>query len=332
MKIAIDAMGGDRAPNQIVAGVVKAAEQWPEISFIVVGDETSIRKEIEGSKVPPNVVVHHSTEVIATDEEPVRAIRRKKDASLVVACRLVKEQQADAIISAGNTGALMAAGLLLIGRIPGIERPALSPVFPTTSGGGMLVLDVGANMDAKPEHLADYARMGHIYARDILGVSNPRIGLLNVGTEDAKGNELAKATFPLLKELPINFIGNMEARGIPYGECDVLICDGFSGNVVLKMLEGVSAAIFDSLKVEFTSSTISKFAAAILKPGLKRLKKKMDYTEYGGAPLLGLNGICIKAHGSSDSTAIFNAIRQAKLFYDQDVLQQMRSLQEKGNV
>lgn len=330
MKIAIDAMGGDKAPVEIVAGVMRAAEQWKDITFVLVGNESSIRAEMNKAGERTNVSIHHTTEVIEMDEEPVRAIRRKKDSSLSVASRMVKDKVVDAVISAGNTGAIVAAGLLLVGRLPGIERPALSPVLPTTTGSGLLLLDAGANVDAKPEHLVDYALMGHIYARDILGIPNPRIGLLNVGTEDAKGNELTKSAFPLLKELPINFVGNVEARGVPYGNCDVLICDGFSGNIVLKMMEGVAGAIFEMLKAEFMRTTMSKLAAGILKPGLRRFKKQMDYTEYGGAPLLGLNGIVIKAHGSSDATAIYNAVRQAKLFYDQKVLEQMRSQHKEG--
>ena len=238
---------------------------------------------------------------------------------------MVKDNEANAVISAGNTGALMTAGLLIAGRIKGIERPALAPVLPTTGKNGVLVLDVGANIDPKPENLAQYAIMGKIYAEQILGIPNPRIGLLNIGVEENKGNELTKSTYPLLKELPINFVGNVEAREVPSGVCDVLICDGFTGNMVLKLTEGLGKSIFTMLKDVFTKNLTTKFAAILLKPGLKEFKKRMDYTEVGGAPLLGVNGAFIKAHGSSDAKAIKNAIRQARLFLMNQVIEKISS-------
>lgn len=325
MKIAIDAMGGDNAPELIVKGVLQAAKELPEAHLILVGDATRI-KEVFTFVTPPipgNVEIVHASEVIATDEEPVKAVRRKKDSSLVVAVEMVKQQKADAVISAGNTGAFMTAGLLYIGRIKGIERPALAPIFPTVDGKGTLVLDVGANMDAKPEHLVQYAIMGSIYAENIRQISRPRVGLLNVGTEDNKGNELTKMTFSRLKEAPLHFVGNVEARELTAGVCDVLVCDGFSGNILLKSTEGMASSLFVLLKREFTRNMISKFATALLKPGLMRLKRKMDYAEYGGAPLLGLNGVCIKAHGSSDDKAVKNAVIQAGLFVKGQLIQKI---------
>lgn len=322
MKIAIDAMGGDNAPKSTVEGAILAAKKYSDVEIILVGQTEAINKYLP-TDLPENISVVDATEVILTEEEPVKAVRRKKDSSLVVASRLVKEGNADAVITAGNTGAFMTAGLLIAGRIKGIERPALAPVLPTTGENGVLVLDVGANMDPAPEHLAQYALMGKVYSEQVLGVANPRVGLLNVGTEDTKGNELMKKTFPLLKELPINFVGNVEARDISSGACDVLVCDGFTGNVVLKLTEGLASSIFKLLKVELTRNSMSKLGALILKPGLKNIKKEMDYSEVGGAPLLGVNGAFIKAHGSSDPKAIMNAVRQARTFLKNQVIEKI---------
>lgn len=322
MRIAIDAMGGDNAPKSTVEGAVLAAKKYSDIEIILVGQTDEINKYFSDD-IPENISVVDAKEVILTEDEPVRAVRRKKDSSLVVASKLVKEGNADAVITAGNTGAFMTAGLLIAGRIKGIERPALAPVLPTTGENGVLVLDVGANMDPAPEHLAQYALMGKVYSEQVLGVANPRVGLLNVGTEDTKGNELMKKTFPLLKELPINFVGNVEARDISSGACDVLVCDGFTGNVVLKLTEGLASSIFKLLKVELTRNSMSKLGALILKPGLKNIKKEMDYSEVGGAPLLGVNGAFIKAHGSSDPKAIMNAVRQARTFLKNHVIEKI---------
>ncbi len=313
MRIAIDAMGGDNAPKSNVEGAILAAERFNDIEIILVGQEEEISKYMP-QNVPKTISIINATEIIYTEDEPVKAVRRKKDSSLVVASQLVKEDKADAVISAGNTGALMTAGLLIAGRLKGIERPALASVLPTAGKNGVLLLDMGANMDPTSEQLCQYAMMGKIYAEQVLNISNPRIGLLNVGTEDTKGNNLMKTTFPLLKQLPINFVGNIEARDIPAGICDVLVCDGFTGNVVLKLTEGLASSIFNVIKIELTSNTISKLGALILKPAFKNIKKGMDYTEVGGAPLLGVNGAFIKAHGSSNAKAIMNAIRQARLF------------------
>lgn len=323
IRIAIDTMGGDEAPQAPVVGAMMAASEWNDLQLTLVGNERAITEVYRGKALPDNVSVLHTEEVIEPDDEPVRAVRRKKQSSLVKACMLVKEGEADAAISSGNTGALMAAGLFSVGRIAGIARPGLAPVFPTVGERGVLVLDVGANMDAKPDHLVQYGLMGSIYAEKVLGIARPRVGLLNVGTESSKGNELTRATFPLLQQLPLHFVGNVEARDVISGVCDVLVCDGFSGNILLKSVEGVAGVIFATLKNEMTRNLASKLAAAVLKPGLSRFKAQMDYTEYGGAPLLGLNGAIIKSHGSSNDRAIKNAVRQARKFVKGRVIEQI---------
>ncbi|GIQ68684.1 phosphate acyltransferase PlsX [Xylanibacillus composti] len=311
MRIAIDAMGGDHAPHSNVEGALRAAKEWPDTRIILVGDERQLAPLAGGA--PSNVEILHASEVIGPEDEPVKAVRRKKDSSMVVAGRLVKEGGAEAMISAGNTGALMTTGLLVLGRIPGIDRPGLATMLPTLDGKGVLALDLGANMDASPEHLLQYARMGSLYRKSLEGLDSPRVGLLNVGTEAGKGNELTKEAYPLLEELPIRFVGNVEARDVMDGACDVLICDGFAGNILLKAMEGTAGAVFGALKSAFTRTAVSKLAAAVLAPGLREFKKKLDYTEHGGAPLLGVAGVCIKGHGSSDAHAIKNAVRQARL-------------------
>lgn len=317
MRIAIDAMGGDHAPEQIVKGVNEAANVFPELEFVLVGNELEIKKYVTSSQ---NISILHTDEVIEATDEPVRAVRRKKSASMVLMANEVKEGRADACISAGNTGALMAAGLFVVGRIEGIDRPALAPTLPTIDGKGFVFLDVGANADAKPEHLLQYAIMGSVYAEKVRKIKNPRIGLLNVGTEDKKGNDLTKHAFLLLKDAPVNFIGNVEARDLLDGVADVVVTDGFSGNIALKSIEGTALAIFSMLKTELTSSLKSKLATAVIKPQLHNLKNKLDYSEYGGAGLFGIQAPVIKAHGSSDQTAILNAIRQAKDMVEKQVI------------
>ncbi|ASJ54481.1 phosphate acyltransferase [Brevibacillus formosus] len=318
MRIAVDAMGGDHAPKSTVLGALAAIKENPAITVVLVGDEQAIRNHLP-QDIPANIEIVPAAEVILPDDEPVRAVRRKKNSSLVIAVEMAREKKVDAMISAGNTGALMTAGLLYAGRMDGIERPALCAYIPNTKGRVTLTLDVGANMDAKPHQLVQYAVMGSLYAEKVLGFERPTVGLLNVGTEEGKGNELTKAVFPLLQEADLNFIGNVEARDVMQGACDVLVCDGFVGNVLLKAVEGAASTIFSQLKQEFTSSLINKLGAAILKPGLVRFKKKMDYAEYGGAPLLGLKSPVIKAHGSSNERAMKNAIVSATRFIQQDV-------------
>ncbi|MED3573451.1 phosphate acyltransferase PlsX [Cytobacillus praedii] len=326
MKIAIDAMGGDHAPKEIVLGAMRAINEYKDIHITLVGDESKIKQYVTSAE---RIEILHTEEVILPTDEPVRAVRRKKTASMVLAAQQVADGQADACISAGNTGALMAAGLFVVGRIEGIERPALSPTLPTIGGEGFLLLDVGANVDAKPEHLLQYAIMGSIYAEKVRGVSNPRIGLLNIGTEEKKGNELAKNAFELLQQANIHFIGNVEARDLLDGVADVVVTDGFTGNMVLKTIEGTALSVFKMMKTALTSSFKSKMAAAVLKPDLAQLKSKMDYSEYGGAGLFGLKAPVIKAHGSSDANAIFSAIRQTRNMVENSVSQTIKEAVEK---
>lgn len=318
MRIALDAMGGDNAPRSTVLGALAAIKEDPSVTVVLVGNEQAIRSHLP-AEMPANIEIVHTAEVIETDDEPVRAVRRKKNSSLVVSVEMAREKLVNAAISAGNTGALMTAGLLFAGRLDGIERPALAAFIPNIKGRVTLTLDVGANMDAKPHHLLQYAVMGSLYAENVLGFERPTVGLLNVGTEEGKGNELTKAVYPLLSGTELNFVGNVEARDVMQGACDVLVCDGFVGNVLLKAVEGTASTIFSQMKQEFTSSLINKVGAAILKPGLSRFKKRMDYAEYGGAPLLGLRSPIIKAHGSSNEKAIKNAIMSAARFVKQDV-------------
>ena len=316
MKIALDAMGGDHGPKESVKGAEKAIKSFPELEIMLIGDEAEIRKHLTSEE---RITIIHTNEVITGDDEPVRAVRRKKNASMVLAAQYVKDGQADACISAGNTGALMAAGLFVVGRIDGIDRPALSPTLPTIDGKGFVLLDVGANADAKPEHLYQYGLMGSVYAEKVRNIEKPRVGLLNIGTEDKKGNELTKQAFALLKDADFNFIGNVEARDLLNGVADVVVTDGFTGNMVLKTTEGTASALFKMLKEAMMVDLKSKLAAAVLKPGFKELKNKLDYSEYGGAGLFGLKAPVIKAHGSSDANAFYNAIRQAKIMVEHQV-------------
>ncbi|MGI1658909.1 MAG: phosphate acyltransferase PlsX [Desulfitobacterium sp.] len=311
MRIAVDAMGGDHAPVEIVKGALRSVEQF-DIEVVLVGQTERIKECLPQGELPKRIQIQEASEVVEMDEHPAQAVRKKKDSSIVVATRMVKEGTADALVSAGSTGAQMAASLLGLGRIKGIDRPAIVTVLPTLEG-GKLILDVGANPDAKPEHLVQYAMMGSIYAESILGIKNPKVGLLNIGAEETKGNELTLATYPLLQKSPLNFIGNVEGRAVPYGrDADVVVCDGFVGNVVLKTTEGLAGALFQLIKEKITSTTVRKLGALAIKPGLKEIAKMLDYAEYGGAPLLGVNGISIISHGSSNEKAIFNAIRVAK--------------------
>lgn len=308
MKLAIDAMGGDHAPKEIVLGAMDAIEAIKELEIILIGDNKKISPYLTNQT---RISVLHTDEVITSEDEPVRAVRKKKNASLVLMAKEVKEGRADACISAGNTGALMAAGLFGVGRIPGIERPALSPTLPTIDGKGFLLTDVGANVDAKAHHLLQYGIMGSIYTEKVRGIKNPTVGLMNVGTEDGKGNDLTKKAFALLQDAPINFIGNVEARDLLNGAADIVVTDGFSGNIALKTIEGTAEAMFSMLKDTFMTSLKTKLAAGIVKKDLKGLKGKLDYSEYGGAGLFGLAAPVIKAHGSSNQRAIHSAIKQA---------------------
>ncbi|MGM0522665.1 MAG: phosphate acyltransferase PlsX [Bacillota bacterium] len=307
MRIVIDAMGGDHAPEAVVKGAMLATKAHKELTIILVGDEAKIKPYLTSAE---RIEIIHTTTVISGDDEPVKAVRRKKDASLVLMANEVKEQRADACISAGNTGALMSAGLFQVGRIKGIERPALSPTLPTIDQKGFVLLDVGANVEAKPKHLLQYGIMGSIYAEKVRGIKQPRVGLLNVGTEDNKGTERTKEAFLLLQQAPINFVGNVEARDLLSGVADVVVTDGFSGNIALKTVEGTAMNMFKMIKATFMSSLKTKLAAAVLKKDLKGLKDQLDYAEYGGAALFGLKAPVVKAHGSSNDRAIYSAIKQ----------------------
>lgn len=316
MKLAVDGMGGDNAPQAIVEGILLALEDFSDIEILLYG-----KKEVMAPylKEHPRIKVIHCEEVIEGEDDPARAVRRKKDASMTRMLEAVADGTADACLSAGNTGALMAGGLFKVGRIDGVARPALATTLPTIDGNGFLMLDLGANADAKPEHLLQYAIMGDIYAKKVRGYSKPRVGLLNIGTEEKKGNELTKGTFELLHQSNISFEGNVEARELLNGVADVVVTDGFTGNMVLKSIEGTAGAIFSMLKGAFMASTKSKIAAVLVKSDLKGLKNKMDYTEYGGAALFGLKAPVIKAHGSSNARAIYSAIKQARTMVEHDV-------------
>ena len=316
MKLAIDGMGGDNAPQAVVEGVLLALDAFPNIEIQLYGQQEKMAPYV---KEHSRLHIIHCEEVVTGDDDPARAVRRKKDSSMARMLEAVAEGRADACLSAGNTGALMAGGLFKVGRIDGVARPALATTLPTIDGNGFLMLDLGANADAKPEHLYQYAIMGDIYVKQVRGYSAPRIGLLNIGTEDKKGNEVTKATFDLLKAADFNFEGNVEARELFNHVADVVVTDGFTGNMVLKTIEGTAGVLFAMLKEEFFASMKTKIAAAMMKPGLKSIKTKMDYTEYGGAALFGLQAPVIKAHGSSNAKAIFSAIRQANVMVEHNV-------------
>lgn len=312
IKVAVDAMGGDNAPYAPVMGGIEALKSDKELYIFFVGPTKAINEQLEKlqiNDVKDRYEIVEAQEVITNDDKPVEAVRTKKDSSLVKAVKLVKEGKANSVVTAGNTGAFMAAGFFVLGRIKGISRPALAPIFPAQDGKHTVVLDIGANMDATAENLYQYAKMGSIYCEAVFNNPKPKVGLLNVGTEEGKGNEVTKAAYELLKnDISINFIGNIEAREVPTGVADVIVCDGFTGNVMLKFMEGLASTIFSGLKKELTANPFRKLGALILKPAFKDFKKQLDYSEHGGAPLLGVKGACIKSHGSSDAKAIKNAI------------------------
>lgn len=315
IRIAVDAMGGDFAPEEIVKGACQAALELPDIEIILVGQEDQIQKHLKRTRL--SIVA--SSQVIGMDEPPVSAVREKKDASINVALRLIKENKAEAVVSAGNTGAFMTAALFTLGRITGVERPAIATVFPTGAG-RVLCLDMGANSDNRPKHLQQFGEMGSLYAEHVLHIKSPRVGLLNIGEEPEKGNELTTAAYPLLKQSPINFIGMVESKEIISGKVEVIVCDGFVGNLILKFGESISSFVMDLLKKELTKNPITWLAALMLWPAFLGLRKKIDYEEIGGAPILGVNGICIKAHGRSRAKAVKNAIRLAMVAVKEDMI------------
>lgn len=310
MKIALDAMGGDRSPSVEVEGAILAAREYP-VEIVLVGDEKLLKPEIEkhGSTGLP-LSICHASQRIEMHESPASVVRRKKDSSIVVATTLVRDGKASAVVSAGHTGATMAAALFILGSIKGVERPAIATILPTLQGTA-LMLDVGANVDCKPKHLFQFAIMGHVYAKKVMQRENPKIGLLSIGEEDTKGNILTKETFKHLKNSPLNFIGNIEGRDVFSGNADVVVCDGFIGNVALKISEGVAEIIGKLLAREIGKSILGKFGYLLLKPAFTAFKKRLDYAEYGGAPLLGVNGVSIICHGRSSPRAIKNAIAMA---------------------
>ncbi len=327
VRVVIDAMGGDYAPAEPVHGAVEAVLADESVRVILTGRQEVIEKELAKYTYPKDrIEIVHAEEVIETGEPPVNAIRRKKDSSIAVGMRLVKKGEADAFISSGSTGAVLVGGQLLVGRIRGVERPPLAPLIPTENGVALLV-DCGANVDARPSHLIQFARMGSVYMKNVLGIENPRVGLVNIGVEEEKGNALVKETYPLLKECPdINFVGSVEAREIPAGACDVIVCEAFVGNVILKLYEGVGATLIRKIKQGLMTNLRSKIGALLIKPALKETVKTFDATQYGGAPMLGLNGLVVKTHGSAKNGEIKNAVMQCVQFKKQHISEIMREL------
>jgi phosphate acyltransferase len=322
MKIVVDAMGGDRAPAVVVEGAVQAARDLG-LEIILVGQGGAVQAELNKHDTAGlSLTLHHADEVIEMHEHPAAAVKTKKDSSMVVGMDLLKQREADAFFTAGNSGGALAAALFRLGRIRGIKRPALSTIFPSqTPQGHCFLLDIGANTDCRPEYLLQFAIMGSAYAERVLGVANPRVAILSNGEEEGKGNQLVQETVPLLKESAVNFVGNAEGKDIPAGLADVIVTDGFTGNVAIKLAEGVSKFLMDVLKTELTSRSMSKLGALLAKPAFDEIKRRLDYREYGGAPLLGVDGVVIVGHGRSDALAIRNGIRMAAQTVENGVLE-----------
>jgi phosphate acyltransferase len=317
--IAVDAMGSDRAPKPEVEGAILACRHHG-VQVLLVGREPEIREELNReierhpsvSNLPIEIV--HATEVIGMSEKAANAVRSKRDSSMRVGLRLAREGRASGFVTAGNTGAAMATAKMVLGALPGVDRPALAAVFPTSAGKAAILLDVGANVDCKPQHLQQFAIMGEIYSRSIFGIHRPRVGLLSIGEEEGKGNELTREAYTLLRQLPLNFAGNVEGRDLYNGNVDVIVCDGFIGNVALKVSEGLVTTVRFLLKESLKSTISSQVGFLLSRRAFDDFKKRLDYAEYGGAPLLGLKGVCIVGHGSSNATAMKNAIRVAAQF------------------
>ena len=324
-RVALDAIGGDNAPVEMIKGAIDAIRKRSDIKVFLVGQEELIQKELEKYTYEnERIEVVNATEVIETAEPPVMAIRKKKDSSIVVAMNMVKKGEADAFVSAGNSGAVLVGGQLIVGRIKGIERPPLAPLLPTAKGVSLLI-DCGANVDARPSHLVQFAKLGSIYMEHILGIEKPRVAIVNIGAEEEKGNALVKETFPLLKECEdINFIGSIEARDIPHGYADVIVCEAFVGNVILKLYEGVGSVLIHKVKQGMMSTLRSKIGALLVKPALKETLKSFDASEHGGAPLLGLNGLVVKTHGNSNAQEVSNSIIQCVTFKEQKINDKIR--------
>ena len=320
VKVAVDAMGGDYAPLEIVKGAVEAVNERPEIKIYLVGKKDKIAEELaKYTYKEAQIEIVNAEEKIETAEPPVMAIRKKKASSMVVAMNMVKKGEADAFVSAGSSGAILVGGQILVGRIKGVERPPLAPLIPTTQGVSLLI-DCGANVDARPSHLLQFAKMGSIYMENVVGKKNPKVAIVNIGAEEEKGNMLVKETFPLLKNCPdINFIGSIEAREIPHGQADVIVCEAFVGNVILKLYEGVGSALLGKVKEGMMTNLRSKIGALLVKPALKETMKSFDASRYGGAPLLGLKGLVVKTHGNSKALEVKNSIIQCITFKEQKI-------------
>jgi len=325
MRIILDGMGGDNAPAAIVEGAILASRRMDH-DIIIVGDQEKIEKELSNHRFDATKIsVEHAPEVITNDDAPVKAVRNKKDSSMVVGLNMLKEGRADVFISAGNTGALMAGGLFILGRIQGIDRPAIASTYPILGQEVSLLVDAGANTECKPNNLLEFAMMGSIYMEKVLNRQSPKIGLVNIGTEESKGTTVVKAAHELLSKSNLNFIGNVEAREVPKGSCDVIVCDGFVGNVILKLTEGLAWNIFKLVKSKFTAGAAAKMGALLLSGKLKELKKEFDYSEYGGAPILGLKGPVVKMHGSSSANGVKNTILKAIPFAEQNVVSMIQN-------
>lgn len=325
VNVAVDAMGGDNAPAEIVKGAVEAVNADKRVKVFLVGRESAVREELQKYTFNTEQLgIIPAEEVIETAEPPVMAIRKKKDSSIVKALNMVKDGTCDAVVSAGSTGAVLVGGHVIVGRIKGVERPPLAPLIPTEKGVSLLV-DCGANVDARPSHLVQFAKMGSVYMEHVMGIKNPKVGIVNIGAEEEKGNALVKETFPLLHNCPeINFVGSVEARDIPAGTVDVIVCEAFVGNVILKMYEGVGAAMLSKVKAGMMTSLRSKIGALLVKPALKETLKSFNTDEYGGAPLLGLNGLVVKTHGSSKAIEIKNSILQCIAFKEQKINEKIK--------
>lgn len=325
VRVAVDAMGGDNAPAEVIKGAVRAVNDDKRIQVILVGKEDVIAEQLKQyTYEKERISIVHAEEEITNEEAPVMAIRRKKESSIVKAMNLIKNNEADAFVSAGSTGAVLVGAQLIVGRLPGVERPPLAPLLPTSKGVSLLI-DCGANVDARSSHLVQFAKMGSVYMEHVVGIKSPRVAIVNVGAEEEKGNALVKETFPLLKNCnEINFIGSIEAREIPSGYADVIVCEAFVGNVILKLYEGLAATLMGEIKKGMMSTLRSKIGALLVKPALKGTLKELDSSKYGGAPMLGLKGLVVKSHGNSKSDEIRNSILQCIAFKEQNINEKIK--------
>lgn len=332
VNVALDAMGGDNAPSEIIKGAAQALAENKDLKVFLVGQKHIIEDELKAYNYDKDrLEIVDATEVIETAEPPVMAIRKKKDSSIVKAMTMVKNKDCDAFVSAGSSGAILVGGQVIVGRIKGVERPPLAPLIPTKDGVALLI-DCGANVDARSSFLVQFAKIGSVYMENVVGVKNPRVAIVNIGAEEEKGNVLVKETYPLLKNCPdINFIGSIEARDIPNGNADVIVCDAFVGNVILKLYEGVGSTLISKVKEGMMTSLRSKIGALLVKPALKTTLKTFDASEYGGAPLLGLNGLVVKTHGSSKAQEIKNTLRQCITFKQQNINDKIKQVISKDD-